>query len=348
MKSGPHSPLSEPADGTQTLTIVVPCYNECANVARLVRKVYATLASTPIRWEVVFVDDNSPDGTADEVRRIAREDPHVRCLQRIGRRGLASAVIEGALSSSADYIAVMDGDLQHNETRLPDLLQCVHSGEADIGGVGRYVEGGRADGLSNAWRQRLSEWGIQLFQSLLPAKITDPMSGFFVLRRDLFERLAPRLTGQGFKILLDLILSSPQPLRVVEVQVDFFKRTAGDSKLDILVLLQFLGLITDKALHGVVPLRFISFALVGLVGVLVNVLVVITSFAINLPFASAQIIGTIIAMIANFQLNNAASPSGRFAQLRRDTAVVAICKASRISQTDGNARRTLAMRWIRS
>ncbi len=292
-----------------TLTVVVPCYNERANVALLAHRLHAALsgpdAGPGLAWEAVFVDDNSPDGTAAEIRRIAQSDPHIRCIQRIGRRGLASAVIEGALSSAADYVAVMDGDLQHDETRLRDLLAPLRSGVADIAVASRYVAGGRADGLANAWRQRLSEGGTRLVQALLPVRITDPMSGFFMLRRDLFERLTPRLTGQGFKILLDLVLSAPQRLRVVEVQADFFSRVEGDSKLDVLVLLQFLGLVIDKACRGLVPLRFISFALVGGVGILVNVAVLMAGGAAGLPFATAQVIGTVIAMMANFQLNNA-------------------------------------------
>ena len=300
--------MSDPISGpdpaaTATLTVVVPCYNERANVSRMVTRLQTALAGIP--WEAVFVDDNSPDGTAAAVRQMARHDPRIRCIQRIGRRGLASAVIEGALSSSAEYVAVIDGDLQHDESRLPDLLARLRTGEADIAVGSRYVEGGHSAGLSSAWRQRLSEGGIRLVQALLPVRITDPMSGFFMLRRALFEQLTPRLTGQGFKILLDLLLSSPARLRVAEVQVEFFSREAGDSKLDILVLLQFLGLIVDKACRGYVPLRFISFALVGAIGVVVNVVVLVAGRSAGLQFEAAQVIGTIVAMFVNFQLNNA-------------------------------------------
>jgi dolichol-phosphate mannosyltransferase len=284
-----------------TLAIVVPCYNERANVARLADKLDSALAE--IAWEAIFVDDNSPDGTAAEVRRLARRDPRIRCIQRIGRRGLASAVIEGALSSSAEYVAVMDCDLQHDERRLPDLLALLQAG-ADIAVGSRYVDSGHAAGLANAWRQRLSEGGIRLVQTLLPVRITDPMSGFFILRRELFERLTPRLTGQGFKILLDLLLSSPERLKVAEVQVDFFRRVEGQSKLDVLVLLQFLGLIIDKACRGLLPLRFISFALVGALGVVVNLAVVMIGRFVGLDFVTAQGIGSMMAMVTNFQLNN--------------------------------------------
>ena len=237
------------------------------------------------------------DVSPSKIRRI-------RCILRKGRRGLASAVIEGALSSSAEYVAVMDADLQHDETRLPDLMAPLQSEEADIVVGSRYLECGRTAGLKTAFRQRLSRGGIRLVQALLPVRITDPMSGFFMLRRDLFERLTPRLTGQGFKILLDLLLSSPERLRVAEVQVDFFGRVEGDSKLDVLVLLEFLGLIIDKICHGLVPLRFVSFALVGAVGVVVNVAMLMAGRSVGLDFVTAQWIGTIVAMVANFQLNN--------------------------------------------
>lgn len=286
---------------TPDLTVVVPCYNERANIAPMVAALRAALAG--IAWEVVFVDDNSPDGTADAARALAKADPAVRCIRRVGRRGLSSAVIEGALSSSADYVAVIDGDMQHDETRLPLMLAAVQSG-ADIAIGSRHVAGGDSTGLSSPFREKLSSTGIGIAKKLTGAEINDPMSGFFLLRRDLFESLAGRLNGQGFKILLDLVLASPTPLKITEIPYKFRPRTAGESKLDALVMLQFAGLLIDKALRGAVPLRFISFALVGAFGVLINLLVLQLATALGLSFSAGQTIGTIIAMVANFQLNN--------------------------------------------
>ncbi len=282
--------------------MVVPCYNERANVAVMVERLSRALRG--IAWEAVFVDDDSPDGTAEAVRRIARTDPRIRCLRRVGRRGLASAVIEGALSSSADLIAVLDGDLQHDETRLPAMLAMLRAGEADLVVASRYVAGGNARGLANAGRARLSRLGIALAQRLTGVRLTDPMSGFFALPRALFDRLAPHLTTQGFKILLDLVLSAPAPLRVTEIPAVFHERVAGESKLNIQVLAQFAALLIDKATGGILPLRFVSFALVGGFGVLVNLLVLTLGRAAGLAFAEAQVAGTVAAMIANFQLNN--------------------------------------------
>ncbi len=295
------------ATGSPVLAVVVPCYNERPNVSPLCARLDQALAG--LQWEAVFVDDNSPDGTAAAVRAIAAADPRIRCIRRIGRRGLSSAVIEGALSSSAEFVAVIDGDLQHDETRLPQMLAAVRDG-ADLAVGSRHVAGGDSAGLSGAWRHRISAMGIRTAQAVLPVPLSDPMSGFFLLRRAVFEDLAPRLTGSGFKILLDLLLSAPAPLRVAEVPVRFQPRVAGDSKLDVLVLVQFFGLVLDKALGGMVPLRFVSFALVGGVGVGVHLLALDLARAAGLAFGPATAAATLVAMLANFQLNNAVTYRG--------------------------------------
>jgi dolichol-phosphate mannosyltransferase len=285
------------------LTVVVPCFNERPNVAPLVGKLDAALAG--IAWEVLFVDDDSPDGTAAEARRLAQADPRVRCIRRVGRRGLASAVIEGVLASSAPFVAVMDGDLQHDETRLAEMLDRLRDGSCDLVVASRHLAGGDAAGLASGFRHRLSDAGIRIAQWLLPVRLTDPMSGFFMLRRRLFESVAPRLTGQGFKILLDFVLSAPPALRVVEVPARFRPRAAGESKLDALVAAQFLALLLDKLLRGTVPPRFIGFALVGAFGVVVHLVVLTLAFRLGgLGFGAAQALATVVAMTCNFQLNN--------------------------------------------
>ena len=289
---------------TPVLSVIVPCYNERPNVAPMIAKLDAAL--TDIAWEVIYVDDNSPDGTAAEVRRIARQDRRVRCIRRIGRRGLASAVIEGALSSSADYVAVIDGDLQHDETRLPAMLAALQAGGCDIAVASRHVDGGDNSGLSSKFRHILSDGGIWLAQAFLPVRLTDPMSGFFMLPRPLFEDLARGLNGQGFKILVDLMLSSTAPLRVHEVPARFRERAAGESKMDALVMIQFGGLLLDKVFGGLLPLRFFSFALVGALGVVVHLLILaLVRQTTPLGFEAEQTIATIVAMAFNFQLNNA-------------------------------------------
>ena len=286
------------------LSVIVPCYNEKPNVAPLIARLDAALRG--IDWEVIYVDDNSPDGTAAEVRRLAQIDPRVRCIRRVGRRGLASAVIEGALSSSAAYVAVIDGDLQHDETRLPAMLAELRTGRYDLAVASRHIEGASNAGLAGRWRHALSDGGIWLAQKFLPVPLTDPMSGFFMLPRPLFEDVAKNLNGQGFKILVDLVLSAPMPLRVKDVPASFHERVAGESKLDLTVMLQFGGLLLDKIFAGYLPLRFISFAAVGGIGVMIHlsVLGLLRQWTV-LDFVAEQTIATIVAMEFNFELNNA-------------------------------------------
>lgn len=298
----PELPTHEP--GVPELSVIVPCFNEKPNVAPMIAALDAALAG--IAWEVIYVDDDSPDGTSAEVRRIARTDPRVRCIRRIGRRGLASAVIEGAMSSSADYVAVIDGDLQHDETRLPVMLAALRTGTYDLAVASRHVEGGDNAGLANQWRHMISDGGIWLAQRFLPVHLSDPMSGFFMLPRPLFEDTARNLTGQGFKILLDLVLSAAAPPRVLEVPARFRERVAGESKLDALVMMQFGGLLLDKVFGGLLPLRFVSFAAVGALGVLVHLAVLgLLRGATDMGFGTEQTVATIVAMVFNFQLNNA-------------------------------------------
>jgi dolichol-phosphate mannosyltransferase len=298
-----NSRVAEPAEGAPVLSVIVPSFNERPNVAPMIAKLDVALAG--IAWEVVYVDDNSPDGTAQEVRRIAQQDSRVRCIRRIGRRGLASAVIEGGLSSSADYVAVIDGDLQHDETRLPVMLSALQAGGYDLAVASRHVEGGDAAGLSSRWRHMLSDGGIRVAQMFLPVRLTDPMSGFFMLPRPLFEDLARGLNGQGFKILVDLVLSSTAPLRVLEVAARFRERAAGESKMDALVMVQFAGLLLDKVSGGLLPLRFFSFGLVGALGILVHLAVLgLLRQGTALGFETEQALATLVAMAFNFQLNN--------------------------------------------
>lgn len=285
------------------LAVVIPCFNEAANVAPMVERLDAAL--TGIAWEAIFVDDDSPDGTAQRAKEIAARDARVRCIRRIGRRGLASACIEGVLSTAAPYVAVIDGDLQHDETILPRMLEALESGRAEVAVGSRNVAGGtKGEGLS-AIRRLVSDGGAALANAALPVRVADPMSGYFALPRPLFEELAPRLTGTGFKILLDVLLSAGRPLRVAEVPYTFRAREAGESKLDAAVLLEFGGLLADKALGGLLPLRFLAFALVGGIGVLVHLAVLGLTYGIGLTgFGAAQVSATLVAMTANFLLNN--------------------------------------------
>src|SRR3954454_19417078 len=298
----PDSENPSQAKGLPQLSVVVPTFNERDNVTVLYRRLEATL--TGIAWEVVFVDDNSPDGTWEVVRGLARKDSRVRCIRRIGRRGLSGACIEGILASSAPYAAVIDADLQHDETQLPKMVALLQSGEAELVVGRRYIEGGSADSF-NKQRAGASQLATEVAKRVLGVKVKDPMSGFFMIRRDRFEQLAPQLSTQGFKILLDLIATARGELRTIEVPYTFGSRLHGESKLDSMVAMDFLGLVLAKLTNDVISLRFILFGMVGSVGLIVHLTTLFVALEFfNWPFAEAQALGAFVAMTSNFILNN--------------------------------------------
>jgi dolichol-phosphate mannosyltransferase len=284
------------------LSVVIATLNERENVPPLLRALEGALAD--LNWEVIFVDDDSPDGTGEKLREMARCDARIRCLRRINRRGLAGACIEGMLASSALAVAVMDGDLQHDETLLPAMYRAICDG-ADLVVGSRVREGGSVgEGLSGArnWGSRLANAAARI---LLGVRLDDPMSGFFMMRRDRFDALAGRLSTQGFKILLDILASSGGHLAVIELPYRFRQRRHGASKLDGLVVLQYAGLLVAKLSGDRISLRFVLFALVGLSGLAVHVLalkLILGSLAVG--FSVAQGLAAYAAMSWNFLLNN--------------------------------------------
>src|SRR5438034_3020700 len=299
-RPGPENPPQ--ATSTPQLAVIVPTFNERDNVNTLFRRLEAALAG--VSWEVIFVDDNSPDGTWEVVRALARQDSRVRCIRRIGRRGLSGACIEGILASSAPCAAVIDADLQHDETQLPKMLSLLDGGAADLVVGSRYIEGGSADGF-NKQRAGASAIATEVAKRVLRVKVADPMSGFFMIRRDRFEQLAPQLSTQGFKILLDIVATARGDLRVKEIPYAFGSRLHGESKLDSTVALDFLGLVLAKLTGDVVSLRFLLFAMVGSTGLFVHLAALFIALELfSAPFPEAQAIGAVVAMTSNFILNN--------------------------------------------
>jgi dolichol-phosphate mannosyltransferase len=264
------------------------------------------LAALPgIAWEVIFVDDDSRDGTRAVATRLAQNDGRVRLIHRIRRRGLSSACVEGVQASTAPYIAVMDADLQHDERVLPDMLQALKGGAVDVAIGSRYVAGGGI-GAWDARRAGISKAATRLGQLILKSPVADPMSGFFMIRRDAFEGSVRRLSAVGFKILIDILASAERPLKVRELPYQFRERLAGESKLDSMVAWEYLVLVADKTVGRYVPVRFLSFALIGVLGLGVHIAslgIALHVFAV--PFPAAQATATGIAMIGNYSLNNA-------------------------------------------
>ena len=281
---------------------MVPTFEERDNVPLLVEKLARTLAG--VDWEVVFVDDNSPDGTASVARKIGASDARVRCVRRIGRRGLAGACIEGMLASQARYVAVMDADLQHDETLLTAMLAQLRHDDVELAVASRYVDGGSAAGLSSAKREQASRLSTAVARKLLGVTLSDPMSGYFMMRRDRFEELAPRLSSQGFKILLDIVATARGSLRIAELPFVFAERRHGESKLDSRVALDFAALVLAKLTNDAVSFRFLLFCLVGLTGIAIHMAVLQVAVSLGTRFGWAQTIATFAAITWNFVLNN--------------------------------------------
>ena len=291
-----------PSTAAPELTIVVPTLNERENVGPLIGRLDRLLVG--IDWEAVFVDDDSADGTAEHLGDLGRGDRRIRCIRRFGRRGLSSACIEGILSTSARYIAVIDGDLQHDETLLPRMLDILKREQTDLVVASRYLASGAADGLSTR-RRALSRVGAWLARMLLKSDITDPVSGFFMMRSEVADKAAARLSGVGTKILIDLLASAPEPLSVVELPYRFRGRNSGSSKLDWFTVLEYLALLAEKVSGGYLPSKFLLFGAVGASGMVVHLVVLRLLLATaDAGFVGAQSTATATAMVWNYFLNN--------------------------------------------
>ncbi|MEO7223454.1 MAG: glycosyltransferase family 2 protein [Devosia sp.] len=290
------------------LAVIVPTFNERDNVVSLFELVSKALGAIP--FEFIVVDDNSPDGTAGVVKELARRHANVRCIHRIGRRGLSSAVIEGISASAAPYFAVIDADHQHDERILPQMLEKALAGDHVVVGTRYAGDGAVGEGLSKT-REAGSKLATRLSGLVTGKSLSDPMSGFFVMRRDVFDEIAPSLSNEGFKILLDIIVSAGRArarrgkeLRVGEVPYTFRPRHAGESKMSSIVVVQFLGLVLSKLTGGLLPASFLLFGLVGGIGVFVHMGTLFLSVSAGFNFFWAQTIATLVAMTFNFVLNN--------------------------------------------
>lgn len=300
---------------TLRLGVVLPTFNERKNLRGMIDRLDAALAGIP--WEVIVVDDNSPDGTADEARAIAQDDPRVRVIQRIGRRGLSSAAIEGMCATAAPVVAVMDADHQHDPALLPGMLAAIESGEYDLAYASRFAEGASTEEWGRPDRVKASNLANRIANKVTGVELTDPMSGYFMLRSEVLRADAHRLSGVGFKILLDILATVEAPLRIKEVPMNFAARAEGESKLDRTVVFEFLVGLYDKWLGRIIPTRFALFGTVGALGVFVQLGVlwimlhlvfgerfVYGNWDESTTFNVANTVAAVVAMTFNFVLNN--------------------------------------------
>lgn len=301
----PESRMSQRSEDRKLLelAVIVPTFNERENVRPFLERLAAVLREVP--YEVVFVDDDSPDGTADAVRQIGKDTPRIRVLQRVGRRGLASACLEGMLSTSAPFLAVMDADLQHDESILPSMLDKIRTGQYDLVVGSRNIEGGSMGEFTRE-RVALSNLGLAISKLICKHDLSDPMSGYFLLTREFLTEVMRRTTGVGFKILLDLVASSQRSVRVAEVPYQFRTRMHGESKLSLSVGVEYLYLVMDKLIGRWLPVRFVLYCFVGASGLALHLGTLWLFYhRLGYSFETALMVAISVAMFTNYAINNA-------------------------------------------
>jgi dolichol-phosphate mannosyltransferase len=275
------------------LSVIIPTFNERDNVLPLMKRLDDALLG--IDWEVMFVDDGSQDGTAIYIRQLSQTNPRVRCIERIRRRGVSSACREGMSESRAAYLAVMDCDLQHDETILPKMLQTLRGQPIEIVIGSRYVEGGSIGEWSKV-RHLLSVLATAFCKPLIRSNVNDPLSGFFMLKRSLFELVAPRLTDRGFKLLFDILASSQRPVPYQEIPFHFRPRNAGQSKFGAIFVKEYFFLLTEKSIGRWVPVHLFIVGMALMFCLIAHLLMLILGFkVVNLPFYAAQ--GSAVAAV---------------------------------------------------
>jgi dolichol-phosphate mannosyltransferase len=285
-----------------TVSLIIPTYNERENIEPLLQRLGNVLSG--LSYEVIFIDDNSGDGTAELANSLKDRYP-VRAIVRRDRRGLASAVVDGLGQISGDVIAVMDADLQHPPEVIPSLLAKIENG-ADVAVASRYVPGGGCQGWSRT-RQLISSGAILLAHLLLPKtrSVKDPMSGFFMFRRDVVAGVP--LSPTGFKILLEILMVGRYKT-VAEAPFIFVTRERGQSKLNARQQIDYLKHLSSLMKRTGEMARFIKFILVGASGVGVNegmyLLMTRVAGLVDSLDVVAVAIGIEISIITNFVLNN--------------------------------------------
>ena len=307
--------LDFPADlqaNSAWLTIVIPTYNERDNVGHIISRIESSALSAVID-QVIFVDDDSPDGTWKVIRQLSTT-LSVLCLHRIGRSGLSSAVIEGMMLARTPYIAVMDADGQHDPKDLEVMAKSAKTRELDLMIGSRFLIQSSQESHIGL-RHHASKWGNCFARLMLGRSISDPLTGLFVIRYDALMKVVRELRPIGFKILFDLLfLMRDSQYRIDEQQINFGRRYAGQSKLDVAVVIEFVDQLTHRLTRGAVPERFLSFAAVGSIGVLVHFVTLYAFVEADFIFWLAQSLATLAAMVSNYILNNEIT----FRRMRRE------------------------------
>ncbi len=282
------------------LSIVTATLNESENIEKLYTEIYKSLKNTNISWELIFVDDNSTDDTVKKIDSLQKNYENVFLIRRFDKRGLSSALLQGALSSKSKYIVFMDADLQHNPKYIQNLFEKIKNSNANVVSASRFLT---KNDFLNKKRYKASIIVNKILEKLTKIKFTDILTGYFIIEKDFLLQNINKLSKTGFKILLDIILSSKENVVFREIAFNFEPRYKGKSKLNNKVLIDFIYLLLDKYFGKLIPARYIIFSFIGLIGAIFQIFIIYALFQL-LGFNTSLFLGIIFAMTLNFTLNN--------------------------------------------
>ncbi len=263
----PHSPAPDASPAALPLvSVITPTFNEAENLPILVEQLHAALDG--IDHEIVVADDDSPDRTWEVAEQLAADDPTITVMRRFHDPGLSAAVLDGMSVARGEMLAVIDADLQHDASILPDMVERIRSGDADVVvGSRSTVGGGYGEWAAS---RRLVSWIATLIaRLLLRVPVSDPMSGYFVVSRRAYEQTAPQINPRGFKILLEFV-GRNHDLRVDEVGYEFANRVHGETKLNRSVIRSYLLGVAELRVGRQINPALLLYVLVGIVGLVVN------------------------------------------------------------------------------
>ncbi len=281
------------------LSLVIPTYNEKENIQKLIKKIQEEFKASKIDGEIIIVDDNSPDGTANIIEELKKKQENLKLIKRKGKLGLSSAVLEGWKIAKGDVFGVMDADLSHPPEKIKELFWTIEKNDADFTIGSRYIKGGKIEGWN--FKRKLMSKTATLF-SRIYTKVKDPMTGFFMIKKEVIENV--NLNPKGFKILLEIIIKGKYK-KIKEIPITFINRVEGKSKAgtkEILYYLQNLAgyLKYKKKLFK----EFIKFGIVGGIGTLINIgILYFFTEKFGIHYLISAIFSFIIAMTSNFILN---------------------------------------------
>lgn len=282
------------------ISLIICTLDEHEAIGGVLDAVSADLAGTS--HEIIVVDDSADDRTAQVVEDRARRHRSVRLIHRVGTGGLASAAIRGWDAARGQTLAIMDGDGQHDPRLISRMLRRMDETGVELVVASRYLDS--AESGLRGYRHLLSRAGVGLSGGLLGLRLADPLSGCFLMRRDWYEAVRPRLSGVGFKILVDIAASHHRRPTTVQIPTALLARAGGESKLDLRVIVDLAALLVEKRTGGAIPARMSLFLLVGATGLATHLAVLALSRLTGFPFWLGQTCAILTAMTWNFGLNN--------------------------------------------